>query len=176
MTLHDAGEPVLTIVAIDDPVPSIREAILAPLAAYNQATAGPYGLRPLALVLHEGETIVGGLWGRLMFRWLFIELLVVPERFRGRDLGTTLMARAETFAREHDAIGIWLDSFSFQAPQFYEKLGYTAFGRSRTIRLGTAGCFSGRGCERRGGSPTPKRRLARQQTIDEVRRVVSLVS
>jgi ribosomal protein S18 acetylase RimI-like enzyme len=40
-----------------------------------------------------------------------------------------LMAQAEGRARERGYHSAWLDTFSFQARGFYEKLGYEEFGR-----------------------------------------------
>ena len=59
---------------------------------------------------------------------MFVELLAVPKSLRGQGLGLTLMQQAEALARERQCLGIWLDSFSFQAPGFYKKLGFTEFG------------------------------------------------
>ena len=39
------------------------------------------------------------------------------------------MTRAEEIARQRDCIGMWLDTYSFQARGFYEKLGFTVFGQ-----------------------------------------------
>jgi hypothetical protein len=39
------------------------------------------------------------------------------------------MDRAEIRARERGCHSAWLDTFSFQARGFYEKLGYEEFGR-----------------------------------------------
>jgi ribosomal protein S18 acetylase RimI-like enzyme len=36
---------------------------------------------------------------------------------------------AEEVAQKKHCIGIWLETFSFQAPGFYRKLGYSEFGR-----------------------------------------------
>jgi ribosomal protein S18 acetylase RimI-like enzyme len=47
---------------------------------------------------------------------------------RGQGLGTKLLAQAEAVAREHKCVGIYLDTFSFQARGFYEKHGYGLFG------------------------------------------------
>ncbi|WP_300398924.1 GNAT family N-acetyltransferase, partial [uncultured Sphingobium sp.] len=47
---------------------------------------------------------------------------------RGADHGTALMRRAEELAREQDCIGIWLDTYSFQARGFYEKMGFSLCG------------------------------------------------
>ena len=38
------------------------------------------------------------------------------------------MEQAEAVAREQGCVGIWLDTFTFQAPGFYRKLGYALFG------------------------------------------------
>jgi hypothetical protein len=38
------------------------------------------------------------------------------------------MQQAEDEARQRLCLGAWLDTFSFQARGFYERLGYTVFG------------------------------------------------
>ena len=38
------------------------------------------------------------------------------------------MQAAEEVARERGCIGMWLDTFSFQARGFYVKPGFTVFG------------------------------------------------
>lgn len=107
-----------------------REAILAPLRAHNIAHAGDARSRPIAILLtDDGGNRVGGLWGRCSYDWLFVEYLAVPEALRGADHGTALMQRAEALARDHGCVGIWLDTFSFQARGFYEKLGFTLCGQ-----------------------------------------------
>ena len=75
----------------------------------------------------DGATI-GGLWGSIALDWLQIELLFVPEEQRGKGLGSTLIQAAEDAASEKGCRGVWLDTFSFQAKGFYEKLGYRQFG------------------------------------------------
>ncbi|MEX3777633.1 GNAT family N-acetyltransferase [Pseudomonas sp. MYb118] len=113
-----------------DPTPEDREAILAPLRAYNVAQAGDGKSELLALVVRDEQgEILGGLYGRFFYRWLFIELLSVPEQARGDGMGSKLMRMAEDMAREKACVGIWLDTFSFQAPQFYQKLGYSELGQ-----------------------------------------------
>jgi hypothetical protein len=36
---------------------------------------------------------------------------------------------AEDLAREKNCVGIWLDTFDFQAPDFYRKHGFSEFGQ-----------------------------------------------
>jgi len=52
----------------------------------------------------------------------------VPEARRGEGLGAKLLAAAEDVARERGCGHAWLDSYGFQAPQFYLKQGYEIFG------------------------------------------------
>ena len=106
-----------------------REAVLAPLRAYNLAHAGDPRLRPVAVLLTDAaRDHVGGLWGRCVYDWLFVELLAVPEGHRGAGHGKALMAEAEHIARANGCVGMWLDTFEFQARGFYEKLGFEVFG------------------------------------------------
>lgn len=120
----------LRIERTDTPTDEERQAILAPLRAYNTAKTGGTVPELVAwLVRDEQGEIVGGLYGRVFFSWLYIELLVVPEQARGQGTGSTLIQMAEELAREKNCVGIWLDTFDFQAPAFYRKHGFTEIGQ-----------------------------------------------
>lgn len=113
----------------DAPPDAARQVIVNGLVAYNQSRTGIADHRPLALLLHDEQgDVVGGLWGRTAYAWLFVELLFVPETLRGRGVGRALMQEAEDEARARGAVGVWLDTFGFQARPFYEALGYRVFG------------------------------------------------
>ncbi len=118
------------IVLTDKPDPVAREAILAGLLAYNLEHAGPHEARPLAALITDPATgqVIGGLWGQTASRWLFVELLFVPAALRRSGIGTVLMQRAEAEAIRRGCLGAWLDTFSYQARGFYERLGYAVFG------------------------------------------------
>lgn len=111
------------------PTEDQRHAILQPLIDYNDAKTGGSKSEPFALMVRdEHEAILGGLYGRVIFQWMFIELLSVPEQGRGQGIGSELMAMAEALAKEKNCLGIWLDTFDFQAPEFYKKMGFSQFG------------------------------------------------
>ena len=119
----------LRITIPETPSDADRDAVIAPLRAYNISQAGDPRIRPVAILLtDEDGKDVGGLWGKMAYDWLFVELLAVPEAFRRGNFGTALMREAERIARANDCVGIWLDTFEFQARGFYEKLGFEAFG------------------------------------------------
>jgi len=109
--------------------PAIRDAIVNPLLVYNADKTGRNDFRLLILTVTDADgRIVGGLWGRTSYDWLFVELLVVPETMRGQGIGTELMRRAESEAIARGCHNAWLDTFEFQARGFYEKRGYSCFG------------------------------------------------
>ena len=113
----------------DAPGPAIRTAIVDPLVAYNTNQTGIADFKPLAVVLTGSSgDVIGGLWGRTAFGWLFVELIFVPESLRGHGVGRDLMHRAEAEAVARGCHAAWLDTFQFQARGFYERLGYTCFG------------------------------------------------
>jgi GNAT superfamily N-acetyltransferase len=131
VTTHD-------IVLVERPDPGLRETILRPLVDYNASIAGATTVEPLAIVLRdpESDAIIGGLWAISAYDWLYIELLFVPEELRAQGIGSQLMKKAEEIAAQRGHIGVRLDSFSFQAPRFYEKLGYREYGRLANIPEG----------------------------------------
>ena len=118
-----------SIVQEAEPDFAVREAILDVLIAHNSAAAGDGKWQPLAITVRDEAGIVaGGLWGYTLYSFLFVELLAMGEA-RGEGIGRKVMALAEAEARRRGCVGIWLDTFSFQAPWFYPKLGFTEFGR-----------------------------------------------
>ena len=122
-------------------MPADRQAIAAALMAFNTAKRptdlGSYVVR---LRTAEGETI-GGLAAHYYYDWLHVEILALPEESRGQGLGTKLIKLAEEHARSKGCIGVWLDTFEHQAPKFYEKLGYTEFGRIEGHPIGSRRYF-----------------------------------
>ena len=124
----------------ENPDPGLRDAILQPLKAFNESHIGPVKPELLAIALRDPESgeVVGGLWGASVVGWLYVDLLVVPEGFRGQGLGTELLRKAEEIARKRGCIGMWLHTGTFQAPGFYEKRGFKAFGKVPDYPLGHA--------------------------------------
>ena len=118
-----------TIALEADPDPSLRAKILEPLDKYNDAAAGPGRWGVLAVTVRDGNgEVVGGLWGRTGYGFLFVELLALGPA-RGLGLGRGVMERAEAEAKRQGLLGIWLDTWTFQAPDFYPKLGFVECGR-----------------------------------------------
>lgn len=111
------------------PTESERAAIFGLLAEFNASAGYPGDMTPLSILLRDaaGE-IIGGLWGKTVYDWMFVEYLIVPEALRGHNFGNRLMDEAEAVARARGCVGSWLTTFSYQARPFYEARGYEVFG------------------------------------------------
>jgi GNAT superfamily N-acetyltransferase len=108
---------------------STFEAIFQALDGASCALIGSVTPRLLVIPIRNGASdVIGGLWGISALQWLHLEMLFVPEAMRGQGVGSALLASAETEARNRGCIGIYVDTFSFQAAPFYEKLGFSSFG------------------------------------------------
>lgn len=122
--------PIIDIVPANPDADGLR-ALSKTLALFNAAQTGLSEYDPdFAIYIRDPETreIIGGLYATDGYGWAFIKYLVLPENYRGIGLGSRLMQEAERIARDRGYVGIWLDTFEFQAKPFYEKLGYTVFG------------------------------------------------
>ncbi len=99
------------------------------LHEFNMVTTGYYSYPQLAIFVRDEEgRIVAGLTGGVWGGCCEIRYLWVHEALRGMGYGTKLMQAAEREAIEAGCAAIVLSSHSFQAPGFYQKLGYEVVG------------------------------------------------
>ena len=113
----------------DEPIEKDVEVLPNGLEDFNESSwPGHQKWRPLAVFARERESVVAGLAGETYAGWLFIRYLWVGDALRGKGIGRELMAAAEARAVERGCWGAWVDTYSFQAPGFYRKLGYEPFG------------------------------------------------
>jgi GNAT superfamily N-acetyltransferase len=85
--------------------------------------------RPLTLFARaESGRVVGGLVGDTVWGWLQVKQLWVASSHRRRGHGTSLLEAAEREAKRRGCHHVLLDTFDFQAPAFYARLGYAVFG------------------------------------------------
>ena len=100
------------------------------ISEYNNQQAGDNNAQRICFVLQspDGEA-VGGATGVVYWDWFSLDLMLIQEEFRGRGYGRRLLVLAEEEARKRGATKAHVDTFSFQAPGFYEKYGYEVFGQ-----------------------------------------------
>jgi GNAT superfamily N-acetyltransferase len=120
--LHISSEP--------GAVEATKDLVRDPLDERNMVLTGWRDYYPLCIFLRdEAGAVQGGVLGASWGRWLHVEYLYVAESLRGQGYGTLLLEAAEAEARKHGCQGVFLDSFDFQAPEFYKQYGYRVFGQ-----------------------------------------------
>lgn len=102
-----------------------EEAIYRELKQYNLSKREPSENIPLG-VFYEDEQgrKLAGLTGEIFGNWLCIHYLWVREMCRGQGIGSRLLSSAEQEAAAKGARYVFVDTFDFQAPDFYRKHGY----------------------------------------------------
>lgn len=109
----------------DDPDAPLLEAVDTGLDAHNLAFPPLAQVRPLACGVQSGTgEWLGGAVGRSWGACVELQQLWVQAGWRGQGLATGLMQRFEARARQRGCRLAYLETFSFQAPAFYQRLGY----------------------------------------------------
>ena len=105
--------------------PQDRADIFQELLAYNLARIEDRNPRDLGIYQEDAAgRKLAGLVGETHGNWLTVEYLWVSEVLRGRGVGRSLLKQAEAEAKKRGCRYAFLNTFHFQAPAFYEKLGY----------------------------------------------------
>jgi GNAT superfamily N-acetyltransferase len=118
------------IEAIDGDAAELARQVEAALDEAARVLGKPFDDDGINLRASDGDGgFLGGLCGVVLQRWLYVRLLAVTPQARTLGVGRALMAGAEAEARRRGLVGVYLDTYDFQAPGFYEKLGYREFGR-----------------------------------------------
>ena len=124
------GPAVFRIERTINPTTEQIDRIREGLTRFNRSQIPDKGFVPLAFTLFdERNEFCGGLTGHIAYEWLFVDILWVADQARSRGQGRELMLAAEEEARKRGCRHAWVDTFSFQALSFYEKLGYVIFGK-----------------------------------------------
>jgi len=99
------------------------------LIRYNRRTAGPFRYtRTVLSVRGDKGHLLGGLILQSYWKESYVELLWLSGKARRRGTGRRLIEEAERRARRRGSLLIHLNTYSFQAPGFYEKLGFKRVG------------------------------------------------
>ncbi|MFN2274460.1 MAG: GNAT family N-acetyltransferase [Anaerolineales bacterium] len=90
----------------------------------------------------DGEgNLIGGVHGEMFWDWLHVKTLWVSKDYRGQGIGSELLRRIEQAALDHGFKACHLETISFQALDFYRKLGYEVFGELRGKPAGSTWYF-----------------------------------
>ena len=105
--------------------PADKDELLNGLRSFNVQFLNPERFSSLGVFFKDNDGVmVGGLLAEVKANWLCIDFLWVSEKARNEGLGRKLMCAAEQEAVKVGCLHGLVDTFSFQALPFYEKLGY----------------------------------------------------
>ncbi|MCL1092439.1 GNAT family N-acetyltransferase [Shewanella kaireitica] len=108
---------------------SVFDELVAGLRQHRNENMGDEDTQPLSVVARDDAgNIIGGVTGRSIYKNFLIEVVWVDKAARGTGLGRQLMQQAEEQAKQRGCLAAQLDTLSFQAPQFYQKLGFEVVG------------------------------------------------
>jgi GNAT superfamily N-acetyltransferase len=109
----------------------LQERLYQEIIAFNVAATGYNDACSLSIAARgDGGDLLAGLSGWTWGGCGYIELLWVRDDQRGNGLGARLLAAAEAEIRRRGCDRVSLDTHSFQAPDFYARLGYAECGRT----------------------------------------------
>lgn len=120
-----------TLTMEENPTLKDAQTVIDALYQYNrvQTHTKIKDVKRLAIFLRDHRNhVVGGILGWAYWGWLQIEFLWVEDDLRGMGYGKNLMLAAESKALAMGCQQAYLETFSFQAPDFYKNLGYEVFG------------------------------------------------
>jgi len=124
-------EPVLDAQASD-----VNE-LLKHLRTFNHQQLWPNVKKSVASYCRDIQgNMIGGVFGYDSWGWLHIELLWIDENYRGNDLATKLMTKMERYAALNGLNRIKLETGSFQALDFYKKLGFEVYAQLDDYPIG----------------------------------------
>ena len=125
--MSDSALRVSVVEGGEDPGNAV---ILDGLRAWNEAQLGR-SARPVPLsvfVRDEKGDVVGGLIGQMLWEWLYVDKLWLPDSMRGTGMGSHVLEEAERHAIARGCKWAHLQTLEHQALPFYERRGYSVFG------------------------------------------------
>jgi GNAT superfamily N-acetyltransferase len=130
-------EIAFVVTAHDACPPEAAQVIDNGLGDYNDAAAPLHEVRPVSCVARDASgVVVGGAIGRRWGACCELQQLWVREDLRGTGLGARVVNQFEQHAAAQGCTIVVLETFSFQAPGFYQRLGYRVEHESRVYPHG----------------------------------------
>ena len=95
------------------------------IRSYNRSKREAAECEPLNLYVEDEQgQLLAGLVAETFGNWLEIEYLFVREDLRGQGIGSQLLQQAESEAKKRNCRFAFVNTYQFQAPDFYQKYGY----------------------------------------------------
>jgi GNAT superfamily N-acetyltransferase len=115
LTQHDSADGIAHALAVVD----------RGIGDFNDAEPALADVQHLSVLARsEAGVVLGGAVGRTWGRACELQQLWVEGALRAQGLGSQLLQAFEAAAAARGCTLVYLDTFSFQAPDFYRRQGY----------------------------------------------------
>lgn len=126
----------------DKPAPSDVAFLKTALREFNRRQVGYRDDTEFAVWLRdETGQLRGGILCFTLWQWLTLDWVWVDEAARGQGFGRQLLLAAEAEGRRRGCLHAFVETLSFQAPQFYQKHGYQIIGELTDFPAGHSRFF-----------------------------------
>mgnify|MGYP001306025051 CR=1 FL=1 len=100
---------------------------------HNISKTGHKTLKYYVHVL-ENDEIIGTSQGGMFNSALYISDFIIKKSYRKSGVGRKLINQIEEHAKKNNCKKIWVDTYEYQAPDFYKKNGFIEKGRIENYR------------------------------------------
>jgi ribosomal protein S18 acetylase RimI-like enzyme len=106
--------------------PELKNQIYEAFRKHAINCTGIWGLaqEPISFEMRDGANLVGCIVVQLFWGQLHIKYLLIEEPYRGQGLARRLMEHAFEFGKGQGCCFAFVETMNFQAPEFYQKLGF----------------------------------------------------
>jgi ribosomal protein S18 acetylase RimI-like enzyme len=91
---------------------------------YNKIKGSSGKSDPVSFSAYEGEKFAGSVAVELFCGQLHIKNVLVLEDYRNKEIAKDLMQKALDYGRRHNCSFAFVETMNYQAPKFYQKLGF----------------------------------------------------
>lgn len=108
------------------------------MLAYHELSGHPRKSEKYNIFLKDDDgNIYGGVIVTFLWNGMEIDSLWVTESLRGKGWGRKLMEAVEAEGKKRGCTVAYTNTFPWQAPGFYEKMGYTLYGKLEDFPKGS---------------------------------------
>jgi ribosomal protein S18 acetylase RimI-like enzyme len=121
-----------------EPPAEEKEVMIKGMLAHHAVNGHERKVSTYSIVLKNNEDVVlGMIIATFLYNGMEISTLWVDETVRKQGLGKKLMNLIEAEGIKRGSAIAYTNTFPWQAPGFYEKLGYTLYGKLEGVPAGS---------------------------------------
>lgn len=118
------------IIKDGEPNSEDKKVLVAGMLSHHANKGHPRKSETFSIFLkYLDDEVLGGIIVCFLWKGMEIQSLWVDESVRKEGWGKKLLEGAEEEAKKRGCTIAYTNTFSWQAPEFYEKFGYTLFGK-----------------------------------------------